>query len=223
MQTLLQPFEVLLITRFSPHIDPATVDDILSIETREFRNCIGKPFYTELKEDLVDYSGEPEYDNTENYVIDDIVLFEGLYYICIANIDGELPTNTTYWKLAPKFTTDAFNELWNVGFLGRYLALNVLFMSASTWATPVKANGFVELDGDGYKTAGDKFVERGLGTIQRNINDALGNLSEWINDNNTNGIYNNATILIKPNTCGCGCCKSCLERKQAINSGSVWA
>jgi hypothetical protein len=40
-----------------------------------------------------------DYNNTTNYTVGDFVLYQGSTYTCIQNSTGNLPTNTSYWKL----------------------------------------------------------------------------------------------------------------------------
>lgn len=45
--------------------------------------------------------GDPvvqEYSSTKTFVEDDVVLYNNIYYICIKNNTGIIPTNTSYWK-----------------------------------------------------------------------------------------------------------------------------
>lgn len=44
------------------------------------------------------YLSSIEYDSTKTYFKDSIVYYSGIFYICIKQSTGNLPTNTTYWQ-----------------------------------------------------------------------------------------------------------------------------
>lgn len=225
-KTLIRPSEVIQLTNVSDKLPPCNLQDVYSREITEFRDCIGYAFRAVLVADLVDYTGTAAYNGATAYEIDDVVVYNDIYYVCVQAVTNATPNNLEYWQLAPKFTTEAYNELFYIGFLGRYLAFAVLKQSTPFMNAQFKAQGVVQPAGEGYNSASSDSFKTLFNGVISNYTDAYNNLKQYMNENNLNGIFDLATKIIETSRCSCGnsCRKGagCLTNKKAINSNSVW-
>lgn len=77
----------------------------------------GEDVYQDLLDDLVDYSSKPTWTDEGNYVLNDIVCYEGEYFKLLVpqNTTSDAPNCSVEWELAPKFTTACHNEMYDNG------------------------------------------------------------------------------------------------------------
>ena len=181
VKTLLTTSEVLTLAKANSKIPKCSLDDIHQIEYRERRTCLGKAFYDSLLEDLIDHSGAEEYQSGQIYAADDVVLFEGIYYKAKAETSA-LPSKKSDWEVAPKFNTEANNELW-CRFLGIYLARLVIRNSISALSTQLTAAGTVKIDGETFEAAKEDEVVRLQKWINSQVAIAKANLNDYLNEN----------------------------------------
>ena len=132
-ETLANPQDIV---DFGP-VDPNSYSEqrlpfIALREEKFFAKCMGMPMYAALIADKVKYSmvsgtGIVVYTNYKEGVanaIGDVVLYKNRLYKAKAITNGtQAPTNESYWKLAPRFVTDANNYIWD-----RYLRVIIAFM-----------------------------------------------------------------------------------------------
>jgi len=219
-QTILQPYEVIELCDISDYTPACTIKKIASIETKEFRECIGKELYAAMLADLIDYTGTQGYSGTANYVVDDLVMFSGFVYICIANTTGNTPSNLNYWERAPKFTTDKYNDVWLSGFMGAYIAYAVLNATAAYRETQWTAQGLTVKQGNDFIAASSKSVDRLVSATNADIATNYANMVDFMKQNEAEWAF--ATKIIKPASCGCGqgCASNtgCLSLKQKKNN-----
>lgn len=75
----------------------------------------GENVYQELLDDLVDTSAATVWQDSTDYVLDDIVIHEGIYYkLIVANSTlSDTPNCNSEWATISKFNKTCFNELWS--------------------------------------------------------------------------------------------------------------
>lgn len=202
-QTLILPAEVRELAKINKHVPTCDLQDIKQVEKVAARTCLGKSFYAALLADLQDYSTIPAWTGA-SVTADTVRLYQGIYYKAKTTTTNE-PTVKTDWEAAPKFTTDAYNDLWCEGGLGRYLALLVVQNSLPIMATPITAQGAVKRDGDSHRSAEETEVLRLQTWIASNIATAFDNLDEYLTDNST------TFTLYTGNITGSCCTASCSQ------------
>lgn len=98
---------------------------IRQLEENLLSSCFINNFYTELKNDLVDYSGVQVYAPSAVYQIGNTIKFDGVFYVAIAVTTSVTPPNLLNWTVGRKFKSDCFNDFF-CSYLAYYLADNVL-------------------------------------------------------------------------------------------------
>lgn len=75
----------------------------------------GENVYQELIDDVMDYSAAPVWDDEADYVLNDVVIYEGVYYkLIVANsTSSDTPNCNAEWEVPPKFNKTCFNEMFS--------------------------------------------------------------------------------------------------------------
>lgn len=178
-KTLLRPHEVVYYSGISKEFPTCDLRMLASVEEHEFNECLGAAFYDVLKEDLIDYSGTSQYNNSTVYSIGSVVIYSGIIYISTAETLGNVPTNPAFWELAPKFETECYNELW-CRYLAEYLSLRVIFDRIPYIHNQIKASGVVRLKGDSFDTVDTRGLETLQKGILRSIERVFSNMDKWM-------------------------------------------
>lgn len=114
----------------------------------------GKTLYQTLKDDLRDYSDVEKFDAEATYNNGDTVIYKNIAYelIVATNEFNNTPNCSNEWALAPKFTTECYNETWTEGGLGKLIA----------WVVFVKAAGYYPefLNAAGFSGTDEKYKEK---------------------------------------------------------------
>lgn len=141
------------------------------------------------------------YDNATNYVINNIVYYNGSTFICIKDALGNLPTNTVYWRCMAKgfafrgahSTSTAYVEgdvvTTNSGaklFMCLIPNTNVLTTNTTYWQ-PM-------LDVSGWNTIINNFITNGQATLDAMETEYNLNMTSWTNTFNTISSNSNAKI-----------------------------
>lgn len=205
--TLLRPSEIVYYSGISKEFPLCSFRTLFSVEEYEFNECLGIAFYDVLLNDLVEYSNVSAYNNNSFYVIGSTVLRDGVIYISIQDTQGNLPSNPEFWELAPKFTTDCYNELW-CKYLAEYLSLRVIFDRIPHIHNQIKATGIIRLKGDSFETVGDTGVNSLQKSVLRSIERVFGNMHKYMSRNNENGCFDLYKGL------AISCCGECGETKE---------
>ena len=124
MTSLLSSSEVIHFSGISRDFPPCDFRLLYNVELTEFRRCLGLEFYTDLQNDRVDYSGEADWQHGVTYNQNAIVVKNGVPYVSLENSNQSEPPSPK-WEIAPKFTTECYNDLWCL-FLGEYLSWNAI-------------------------------------------------------------------------------------------------
>jgi len=179
IDTLINDREVVTLGGLNKDFPTCSVTDIWHIEQSVKYDCLGEEFYIELLGDKKDYSKEAnEWDASEKYLEGDVVIYQGVYYIAIASNSATLPTNTTYWDLAPKFNNAYYNELWQ--FLGRYIASKVARMTIQPVVTPITGQGAIKREGETFSPAGFKDINSFYAWLDAMATAALRNMDKYL-------------------------------------------
>jgi len=88
-------------------IEDCSFHDIYGIEYAQARACLGFDLWTSMIALLADYTDEPEYDPESTYDQDEIVFYDGIYYISLQDANNAQPPQLEYWEAAPIFDTSA--------------------------------------------------------------------------------------------------------------------
>lgn len=111
-------------------IEACSFNDIHGIEYSQARQCIGFDLWTSMLAAMADYSTVEEYESETNYLEDDVVSYNGLFYIALQDTSTQ-PPFLGHWDLAPVFDqADACGPKYEEFFcdhLVTYLANTILF------------------------------------------------------------------------------------------------
>lgn len=121
-----------------------------------------------------------EWDNTANYVVADVVSYQGSSYICVADNNNEVPTNTTYWMLlaaAGVNTVTVKNDTGSTLYKG-----TVVYINGTSGNYPTVAKALA---------TGDATSAQTLGFIYANI--ANNSTGEVITEGNLYGLDTRTT------------------------------
>ena len=155
MNTLITAHEVVLHGGLNKNFPTCSVRDIWQVEQVLRKDCLGPDFYDLLLSDLATHTYS-DFDIANSYSTGDKVLYDGIIYECISNVTGILPTDERYWKLADKFNTTSYNELW--AYLSRLIAYRVARTTVQPVITPITGQGAVKHDGQDFLPADRKDV-----------------------------------------------------------------
>ena len=121
-------------------------------EESYLNDLFGEDNYQLLLDDLVDYSDKPKWDDETTYSEDDIVCYEGEYFVLLVehNTTSDPPNCNDEWELAPKFEKDCYNEMWNEGRLKKLLSWRIYAEAVPFYPEVLGAAQFTGTDAD-YK------------------------------------------------------------------------
>jgi len=125
------------------------------VEEELFNDCFGWSFYEALISDLVDYSAAVKFSETAEYSVGAFVEHAGCVYEVLVDtgITGQPIANPTYFRKAPKFTTEANQTLWDK-YLGGIIAFRVMQGGIMYRSVKDTAKGVVKaFDPDGSRPA----------------------------------------------------------------------
>jgi hypothetical protein len=151
--TLATPFEIKQISQVNINLNESTFcANISTQEEDRFNKCFGRQFYKDLLADKVIYTYS-EFGDSIIYAIADVVLWFGNLYICTQATTGtQNPTNNSFWALAPKFNTAAYNTLWKK-YLLKIIAAYVISDSVIAQSVENTNQGLVRKTGDYFQPA----------------------------------------------------------------------
>lgn len=164
---------------------PCDISDIFNVEMAERRKCLGKDFYDELVGDLVDYSAVESYIKGNSYVVDEVVEYKGVLYKALGSTTSE-PSVKGEWELAPKFTTEKFEELW-CRYLGKYLALVAVRNSLTSVSSKVTGAGIIKIEGENFRPAKDAEVIGVMDHVDSMVRMVYENMHDWILEEKAGG------------------------------------
>lgn len=179
--TIINPAEVKYLSGVNKNIPACSFSSVQQVEKRERRNCLGKTFYDSLLADVVDYSGANEYDSATAYVLDDVVIYKGIYYKATGATTGNAPSDYTKWEYAPKFSEAAYNTLWTE-YLGMYLALNVLEFTLTGANVDFSDQGLIQHKGETFQQASESSIKRFQMGVTSRISTVLANMTEFLQE-----------------------------------------
>lgn len=133
---------------------PDKISRLLEIvENRFMRNCFGVEFYDTLKDDVVDWSEIEEWE-AGSYSIGDLVFWEDDVFQSTHNTNTEEPSLVaTKWKLADKFDTDEYDNLYKL-YLRPILANEIVRIAVPLETVKFTAKGAVIQTDDSANTLG---------------------------------------------------------------------
>lgn len=121
------------------HTEESYICEIFGIDTYEL-----------LLEDLIDYSDTEQWSDEASYEMDDVVCYQGEYYVLIVdeNSNNSAPSCNEEWKLAPKFETECYENTYQK--FKKLLAWRIYAQAAPFYPEVLSAGGFIGDDKD-YK------------------------------------------------------------------------
>lgn len=158
MITLITAWEVV---KFGPVQKEYPTSDICNhikrIEHKSFLKCfLGKDFYDDLISDLKDTSTCEAFNIDSTYALDDLILYEG----CV--LQSTIDNNTTHpdesdsdWKIADKFNTACYQELWECH-LRYWLSLLIIHDTIRYTTHKAGAKGVVKVLTDDFVSVNEK-------------------------------------------------------------------
>jgi hypothetical protein len=178
-------------------VDPNSYADqrlpfIAMREEKLFRKCLGITFYKTLMADRVIYrmvsgTGVTVYVNFKegtSYLINAVVLYKNRLYKAKAATSGtQIPTDESYWMIAPKFVSDDHNYLWE-RYLRTILAFSISNDSLFYRLVSDTAQGLVQKEEEGkFKAVAIKDAGRLRQEYQTNIDDLMETMHEFMKEN----------------------------------------
>lgn len=110
------------------------------------RALIGETNYLNLKEDLIPYSSSPNWDESTDYNINDVVIYEYIPYKALEAItdDATTPDCSTKWEVAPKFYKTCYNEAWTNGHLRAIICNEIWAKALPFYKDIIDAGGYAD-------------------------------------------------------------------------------
>lgn len=176
--TLINAREVVTLGGLNKDFPACSVTDIWHVEQTIKFECLGEDFYNILIEDKADYSNANEWTVDGGYVAEEVVIYQGLYYMALDNVSGIIPTDTQFWMLAPKFITKEYNDLWC--YLGRYIAYRVARMTVQPTVTPITGQGAIKREGETFSPASHKDISDFYSWLDANAATTLRNMDNFV-------------------------------------------
>jgi len=195
-------------------ISTCAIQDIAEAENTIFTQCLGLDLYEDLKDDVVDYSSADVW-AAVTYNLDDIVIYDGLYYKATATTTEEPTYNEVDWVLADKFNTELYNTLWCYG-LGKLLALNVAYSIIPLLSLHISDNGLVKKVGVDFEHASQREGQTYLEYLRERISDLKDLMDTWIRANNDGGEFDNYKPLLDEAEV------SCTETDNCSYTDKIW-
>lgn len=180
-QTLLQASEIIKFVSIASTFPPCDLKNIVKIEIKEFRDCLGSEFYKYLKSNLVDYSAAVNFESSTTYNEGDVVIYKGFLYKAL-EATNEIPVNCEKWVLAPKFNSDCLELLW-CDYLGEYLSWCILKNRLPYIVIKIDGLGAQKNFSNNSKPADDKDIQHLARSIDRDISIAFENMDSFIKEN----------------------------------------
>lgn len=192
------------------------IRNILMMEREEREYCLGREFYDALIEDLVDYDSAVAW-APGSYSADDVVIYKGVYYKALELTSSE-PSSRQFWTMAPKFTTDAHNSLWDAA-LGKYLALSAIRDSIPPTSTQFRSTGVIKIVGSRERPADIQEAYALQDHVFSMVYRAYRALVVYINEFSTAGALGSFKGLTS--TCSCGDSITEITSLEALFYGQV--
>lgn len=101
---------------FAPY-DIKIVDTVV---LEQFRSFLGMDFLKDLENALVDYSNTAQYEWNVSYNTNNVVLWQGKYYIALVNTNNT--PDCSDWAIAPRFNSTTCGQEYT-NFFNSYLAV----------------------------------------------------------------------------------------------------
>lgn len=159
----------------------------------------------------MDYTGTDLYDPMSMYAVDDVVIYNGVYYIAIDSVAAnEAPPQNDKWKFAPKFNLECVDQFWCT-FLAEYLSLCVVVSKLPEIRTQITAEGTIQKVGEHFAPASDKAYEHLYASFLGRKDDVFANMVRFVKSEikKVTGEcldFYNTLKFIGTNCCGdCGC------------------
>ena len=206
MTNLINPFEVISLSPAAHHLDIKMVEPFLKDPEYDLMNkdCFGEEFYLALLNDLRPFV---LFDGCAQYAISDVVAYGAKYYIATAIPPiGTLPTDTNYFSITTKFQTAKYNDLWESGCLGEYMAYSVIHYSVIPSAVRLSPNGVQRNSTDFSNPADTKDYLQLKSDLQNRREKRYQAMDLFLT--RKIGAIDNVTLypLYPPNAGDCGCC-----------------
>lgn len=124
---------------------PEPVCDVLEhTEYDAIVKLFGENVYQEMIGALVNYSAATVWSDETDYVLNDLVIYEGVVYkLIVANSSSvDTPNCNSEWIVAPKFTKACFNSMWTDGGLKKLLSWKIFAAAVPFYPNILGATDF---------------------------------------------------------------------------------
>lgn len=146
----------------------------------------GENVYQELIDDVIDYGEVEVWDDEEDYVLNDLVFYEGIIYklIVATSESSDTPNCNSEWTTVPKFEKECFNTMFAEGGLLKLLSWVIWAKAAPFYPNVLGITDFIGEDKE-YKNKLNFY----LSNIYSNIALMEKALFRWNNINKCVQIY----------------------------------
>lgn len=188
MPTLITAYEVVKYAPVEPTYPTGDIcKHIQRIEALIFKKCwLGWGFHALLKTKLTDISAVPEFDPDITYAEDALVCYDGCVFQSLKD-DNDVHINedeelNPCWQIAPKFTDDCYNQLWNDGGLKYWLAMEIIYKTVRYTAYKAGAKGLLKMvdDNAGSETVSVKEFNAWKGELRIDTDDQMEIMYDWM-------------------------------------------
>ena len=160
---------------------------------------------------LIDYTGTEPYDAMLMYNEDNVVQYNGAYYVAIDSVaTNQSPPNIDKWKLAPKFNLDCVDQFWCT-FLAEYLSLSVVISKLPEIRTQITAEGAIQKVGEHYNPATDKAYDHLYASFLGRKDDMFANMVKFVKSEIKKGTSPCLDFYKTLKFIGLNCCSDCGE------------
>lgn len=132
---------------------PQPVCDVLDFTIEDYiTKKFGETVYSEMLADVIDYSQYANWTDSTDYILDDIVIYDGIPYILTVaeNSTSDSPNCSDEWEVAQKFNDECYNKTFTEGGMTKLLSWVVFVAAIGFYPEVLQANGFSGDDKD-YK------------------------------------------------------------------------
>lgn len=199
MKTLITPQEVIRYSDIDLNTAVCNFRQINQIESYLFGTKFNSDLYKDLLADLIDYT------DVETWKVTDVIttgtkkLYNGQYYVALADSTGIAPSNKEQWEPGRKFESDCFNDLW-CDVLANYLAMCILENRLPKIWIKVKNDGIIKTKGELFESVSSKDYESFHGSVIRDCEICYYNLMDYIKNNACLSIYSYGSCSSNSNT-----------------------
>lgn len=186
---LITAYEVRKYSPAGANYDTTLLQPFIKVREEYLANkCLTWTFYNSLLSDLVSYSGV-DWSSGDSYSVDDIVNdpSTGILYEALQAVSAGTPlTNTSYWQVAPKFSSTANNNLWT-GALRDYISFTVYRASLASSTYQGRSQGVMRHIGNNEEAVSYQELSYMSDSLKEAETELYNNLIDYMKRNGVAG------------------------------------